>query len=224
MLPGDQSAFSVCLQGGGSPVHTRLTQTRCPQPARQTTLTTHTHTLGGNAPLKEAERSNYIHKYVPKHSDSSSQNDTRGALEHTIGQEMANIHQHFLAYCILGPSSALPLPFDTVSLNRKLSSRSGERGAFVFQNTEASVSQLCTVCECVYVCERERKSLCCGVTSADKKLKVTGGGAGGEGRGRHGENANWDCSPLERGLLKRRCQLQTKKLQGRSTVFLAGGR
>lgn len=137
---------------------------------------------------------------------------------------MANIHQHFLAYCILGPSSALPLPFDTVSLNRKLSSRSGERGAFVFQNTEASVSQLCTVCECVYVCERERKSLCCGVTSADKTLKVTGGGAGGEGRGRHRENANSDCNPLERGLLKRRCQLQTKKLQRRSTVFLAGGR
>lgn len=170
MLPGDQSAFSVCLQGGGSPVHTRLTQTRCPQPARQTTLTTHTHTLGGK------RGATTIHKYVPKHGDSSSQNHTRGALERTIGQEMANIHQHFLAYCILGPSSALPLPFDTVSLNRKLSSRSGERGAFVFQNTEASVSQLGTVCECVYVCERERKSLCCGVTSADKKLKVTGGG------------------------------------------------
>lgn len=76
---------------------------------------------------------------------------TRESSKHMI-HEGTHIftHKHLPAYCILGPSSALPLPFDTVSFNRKLGSRSGERGAFV-SGTQRPLSLSWALC----VCEEE---------------------------------------------------------------------
>lgn len=65
------------------------------------------------------------------------------------GRRDVNFHTHtnthFITYRILGPSSALPLPSDTVSFYRKLSSYSGEKGAFV-SGTQRPLSLNCALC------------------------------------------------------------------------------
>lgn len=176
-LPGDQSVL-VCLQGAANQFTPLADTNSVPSPSQQTTLTT--HTVGGNSPAKKKKR--YGSTLVLRDSNKDTLRNQR--VKTQIDEEMKrpDTNTHFTTYRILGPSSALPVPTDTVSFNRKLSSRFGERGPFV-SRTQRPLSPN----GALFV----RESLCCGGNKCRIKVKSNWERRKeGDGRGREREKKN----------------------------------